>query len=122
MTQRTGEKAGWIGGWTGSFLWIFILSVIWLFQGHRVNGFSGIVLSAVAMVVIFLAAPWRHPDTPCWKLMLPLYACLFLSAALAFIHYRPFMDQMNENPLSWLWMIVLVIPLGTMGKRKWNDK
>jgi hypothetical protein len=33
MTNRTGEKVGWLGGWSGGFLWLAVLSVVWLVQG-----------------------------------------------------------------------------------------
>jgi len=30
MIERKGEKIGWIGGWFGGFIWLALLSIIWL--------------------------------------------------------------------------------------------
>lgn len=31
--SRKGEKIGWIDGWIGGFIWLCILSIVWLVQG-----------------------------------------------------------------------------------------
>ncbi|MEI8183138.1 MAG: hypothetical protein WCG29_10590 [Desulfomonile sp.] len=37
MANRLGEKAGWIGGWCGGFLWVLLLSVMWVVKGRGDN-------------------------------------------------------------------------------------
>ena len=123
MRERTGEKLGWIGSWVGAFLWVLILSVIWLFRGHLLPAVLGALLVAVAAVLVVVLAPWRHPATPFWKLLLPLYVPLALSVAWAIWSFGGLseMGQLAKNP----WFVVLVLPLllpfGTAGRRRWSD-
>jgi hypothetical protein len=32
MINRKGEKIGWIGDWLAGFIWLGLISVVWLFQ------------------------------------------------------------------------------------------
>ena len=120
MKERRGEKIGWIGGWTGSFLWLCLLSVLWLAQGKMTNGILGLILFAVAILLIFIFAPWKYPEIKYWKLMLPIYVVFLISLSLyIFLSGGPKMLG-----LSW-WSIFLLlpvfIPFATVGKRCWNN-
>jgi hypothetical protein len=48
--KRRGEKFGWIGGWLGGFLWLGLLSAVWLFQNKISNGMIGIAVFVVAII------------------------------------------------------------------------
>jgi len=78
MKKRTGEKAGWIAGWLGGFIWVLILAGLFFYRYKFGQGVVGVVLYAVAVASALYCAPWRHPSTPYWKLMLPPY-CRFSS-------------------------------------------
>ncbi len=52
MRTRRGEKVGWIGGWLGGFLWLAILSVIWLVQGESTKGAIGLGIVSAAVAAI----------------------------------------------------------------------
>ncbi len=117
--NRKGEKIGWIGGWLGGFIWLILLSAVWIVQGKISNGMMGIILFIFAVSLIFMLAPWKHPNTKYWKLMLPIYSLFFISVALAIYLY----DELKNVGLTWmslLWIIPCLIPLVTAGNRKWN--
>ena len=119
MMNRKGEKIGWIGGWLGGFIWLILLSAVWIVQGKISNGMMGIILFIFAVSLIFMLAPWKHPNTKYWKLMLPIYSLFFISVALAIYLY----DELKNVGLTWmslLWIIPCLIPLVTAGNRKWN--
>lgn len=120
MANRVGEKIGWVGGWTGGFFWILILSVVWLVKGMTVEGIAGLVLVGLAMALIFATAPWKHPSTPFWKLMVPLYVMLGVSVVWALWAF----GGAEKTGLTWWsiwWVIPLLIPFGTAGRRRWSD-
>jgi len=120
MKNRRGEKAGWIGGWLGGFLWVNILSVVFLFQGKTVEGVGGLVLLLIAVFFVFVFAPWRHPVKRFWSLMLPLYLIFFGSVAWITSSFGGF----EKAGLGW-WQLGLifpmVLPVIVVGRRKWSD-
>ncbi len=120
MHQRKGEKAGWLGGWLGGFLWLCLLSILWLAKGMIAAGAMGLGLFALAVLTILTLAPWKHPGTKYWKLMLPLYAVL--AAAIGLLIW--FGGGLAKLGLGWpalLWLMPAFIPLWTVGTRCWND-
>jgi len=120
MTKRRGEKAGWIVGWFGGFIWVFLMSIMWVVMGKGIEGITGLALTGLGAVVVFVSAPWKHPMTPYWKLMLPVYAIFGVSVVWAVWSF----GNVWEAGLRW-WAIFLLFPLlfpfGTLGKRRWND-
>jgi hypothetical protein len=120
MANRAGEKFGWIGGWLGGFIWVVILSVIFLVQGRLIEGSCGLALFSLAVAVIIAGAPWRHPGTPYWKLMLPVYAAFSGSIVWMLWSY----GSAKELGLNW-WhafaLLPLLIPFQTVGRRRWDD-
>jgi threonine/homoserine efflux transporter RhtA len=120
MKDRIGEKIGWTAGWIGGFVWVFVLSVVFLFQGNSGQGLAGIVLTGGAIISVVFFAPWRFPSTPYWKLMLVPYGAFLLSIAWAVWSY----GGLGRVGLTWwnlLWLLPLLIPLGTISRRKWAD-
>lgn len=117
--RRTGEKAGWTGGWLGGFLWVFILAVIFLAQNRMMHGLTGLGLFVVAVGAILMLAPWRHPTVQFWKLMLPIYLMLFISIVWAvWSLYNPYEPGLNR--WSFFWILPCLIPLFTIGGRRWQ--
>ena len=120
MNERLGEKMGWIGGWVGSFLWIGILALVWIAQGKLWYGIAGVGFFAAAMASCFLFAPWRHPETLIWKLLLPLY--LFVIAAIV-LSIAAFGGWQATGMRWWnlVWVCLLVWPFFTLGRRCWRN-
>jgi len=120
MTNRNGEKVGWIGGWLGGFIWALILAIVFFFQGKRVEGVIGLALVGLAVFFVICFAPWKRPDTAYWKLMLPVYAMFFSAAAWAIWSY----GGVKILSLGWWhfsWTLPFFMPLFTLGRRTWND-
>ncbi len=119
MDNRGGEKWGWIGGILGGSVWVPAVSGVCLLHGRVLQCLIGLLLTCVMTAVVLASTPWKHPDTPYWKLMLPVYVVLFTSIAWALWPY----DQ--EQGISW-WSILLLLPLltpfMTIGRMRWNDR
>ena len=120
MAKRTGEKIGWIGGWGGGFLWVLILSIVWLVKGKGWEAFAGIILVLAAAALILALAPWRHPSVPYWKLMVPLYLLFFLSAGWAFRSFGEG-EQSGFSGWSLVPLVILLLPFWNTGRRRWKD-
>jgi hypothetical protein len=118
--DRKGEKIGWTGGWLGGFVWVFILAVVFLFQGKLINGILGLLLVFTAVLSILFYSPWRHPSTSYGKLMLGPYTVFFVSIAWAVWSYGG-VNALGLNCWNLLWLLPLLIPFGTLSKRTWSD-
>lgn len=67
MHERRGEKAGWIGGWIGSSLWLLIMSVVWGAEGRPGRaGWSFIWLLPAFAVPFFVLGrrTWNGQEPP----------------------------------------------------------
>ncbi len=117
--DRKGEKIGWIAGWFGGFIWMILLSIIWIYQNKIIEGISGIILFTIAIILVFILAPWKHPNTKYWKLMLPIYVLFFISVALSFYSFGG-LKSSGINWMSFFWIIPCLIPFATVGNLKWN--
>ena len=118
MGERTGEKIGWLAGWSGGFVWLLILAGIWLYQGQTGRALVGFGLVAIAETCIFRLAPWRHPATPYRWLMVPIYLVFLLSVGVAAAT-----GGFSGLRLTWwslLWLLPILAPLVTVGQRTWN--
>lgn len=121
MTNRRGEKAGWIGGWMGGFLWVLLLAAVWTVQGRLAAGLTGLLLAGIAVVVVFATAPWRHPNLPYWKLMLPVYFLLGICVAWATLSSGG-LAALGLNWWSAWWLMPLFFPFASVGSLRWNDR
>jgi len=120
MAGRNGEKAGWTVGWLGAFAWVAVVSVVFLAQARWVQGLAGLALVGLAVASIVSLAPWRHPSTRYWRLMIPLYVVLFASLPWAIWAWGGVMD----TGLGWwslCWLLPLLMPLGSIGGKRWSD-
>ena len=120
VMTRNSEKWGWTAGWLGGFAWVVSVAVILLVQGRVLECLLGLMLACVAVVLILAAAPWKHPNTPFWKLMLPLYVVLF--GAVAWAVWAE--GGLGEMGLGW-WSVGLLLPVllpfATIGGRRWEE-
>jgi len=97
-----------------------LLSILWLVQGKIIRGVLGLGLFAVAILFIIVLAPWKHPETKYWKLMLPVYAILIASVGL-YVWLEGVFGNLGLSWWSILYLTPLLIPFVTIGTRCWND-
>lgn len=119
-TNRTGEKIGWIGGWSGGFLWVAVFAVVEFAQSNVAAGIVSLGLFVLAITLVIRVSPWRYPTTRYFTLMLPIYAVLL--AAVGWVIWR--MGGFGDNgmkPWYFLWVISCMSPLMTIGRRCWQD-
>jgi hypothetical protein len=121
VQKRTGEKVGWIGGWTGGFIWVLLLSGVLMDKGDLSGGMIGIVLFLLAVTFIVVSAPWKHPSTRYWKLFIPLYFVLFVSLAWAVWTGGGF-AQLGLHPLSVVCLLPIFLPFVTAGRKRWEEQ
>lgn len=120
MAARSGEKIGWTVGWTGTFVWVAVAALVLLAGGKVWAGLWGVLLAGLAGVGIVVLAPWRHPTTPAWKLMLPLLVLVGASVGWALQWWRG-TGEAATGWLSMLWLVPLLVALATAGRRRWID-
>lgn len=118
MEARRGEKLGWIGGWLGGFLWTLILGGLWLYQGATLHGAGLLLLGVMSPLAILRNAPWRHPDTPYWRLMLPIYGLLLAGVGLMATRLGDLLPPAQRYSAVG-WVVPCMIPLLTLGHRTW---
>ncbi len=120
MDPRRGEKIGWTGGWLGGFVWVLILSLVFAVQGNWRTALSGLIVVGLAVAAVLFGAPWRHPTTPYWRLMLAPYGLFLGSVAWAFLTYGG-MAETGFGLMQWLLLLLPLIPLGQHARRTWQD-
>lgn len=123
MNGRTGERIGWLAGWAGSFLWAPVLGIVFLIRGRPVVGAVGLALAVAGMGVAYHVRPWRHPDTPFWKLMPAPMAVLAIAVAWTLWGFGP-QAVHADGPGAWVLLPILgvfVSPFFTVGRRRWRD-
>jgi hypothetical protein len=118
--KRTGEKAGWIGGWAGSFIWILILAGLFFYRQKFAQGVVGIALTGAAVVAVLYCAPWRHPSTSYWKLMLAPYGLFFIAVAWAVWSFGG-IEVIGFNWWNLLWLLPTLSPFGFLSNRRWTE-
>ena len=119
--RRAGERFGWLGGWLGGFIWVAILSGVFATQGRFAAAGFGLLLVGAAVTAIALSAPWKHPDTPYWKLMLPVYALFLASLAWLVVFWDASLEEMGLNVWQLPLLLLVLIPFKTVGRRTWRQ-
>jgi len=120
VKDRIGEKIGWTAGWLGGFIWVLVLSIVFLFQEKIEQGVLGIALVGVSVFTILFFSPWRFASTHYWKLMLAPYGIFFLSVAWAIWSYGG-LSTIGLNWWNLLWIWPMFTPFGILSRRKWSD-
>ena len=118
--KRAGEKAGWIGGWAGGFLWIPILAGLLVYRQQFGRGVLGISLTGAAVAAVLYFAPWRHPSTPYWKLVLAPYGLFFTAVAWAAWSFGG-IEALGFNAWNLLWLLPALSPFGFLSNRRWAE-
>lgn len=116
--NRKGEKLGWTLGWLGSFLWLFIISIIFLFQSKFIFGILGFLHFILALVLTFVLSPWRNSKKKYWILMLPIYILMIMSVVLTIKSFGGIKD-LSEIQYG-LWILPSLIPIFLLGGKTWN--
>jgi len=121
MGDRRQEKIGWFGGFLGGFVAVLIMSVVVFFRGKTLAGCVGLLLFGAAIGAAWYFAPWRHPRTRYWRLLVPFY--LLLSAAVGWAVWAFGARETGLDHWGSLVPLVMVLlPLWWMGKQRWADR
>lgn len=119
-TARRGERLGWTWGWIGGFIWVAVLSLVFLVQRKVGPGLVGVLLTGAAVGIVLFVAPWRYPKTPYWKLMLGPYGMFFLAIAWAVWAFGGH-ESLDLNGWNLLWLIPALSPFGLLSNKRWED-
>jgi hypothetical protein len=119
--HRKGEKIGWIGGWCGAFLWVLVMSIVLLAKGRLSPAVLGMVIVAVAAILVFTLAPWKHPTVRYRNLIAPLYVPLGISIFWCAWSFGG-LHQAGIGPWSAFLILPLLLPLITTGNHRWIDR
>lgn len=119
MKKRSGEKLGWIAGWSGTFIWVLILAGLFLYRHEFRQGVAGVALTTAAVASVLYCVPWRHPSTPYWKLMLAPYGLFFIAIAWAVWSFGG-IESLGFNWLNLLWLVPALSPFGFLGNNRWD--
>ena len=122
MDPRRGERLGWSLGWAGSFAWVAALAVVFAIQAKWAAALGGLAIVLLAALAVVRGAPWRHPQTRYWRLML---APLLLELLAVVWAWRGFAGDLAPgdqfSPWMLAWMLPLVLPIFSLGPRRWVD-
>jgi hypothetical protein len=119
MKKRSGEKAGWVAGWAGGFVWVLILALLFLYRQNFAQGLAGVALTGIAAAAVLSCAPWRHPSTPYWKLMLAPYGLFLVAVAWAVWSFGG-PEPLGFNWWNLLWLMPALSPFGFLGSTTWE--
>lgn len=117
--KRTGEKMGWTGGLFGGFAWLLALAAVRFAQGHPVQAVIGALLFTLGMALVILLAPWRHPTTRYFLLLLPIYAVFLCGVAWTIWTFGGF-EQGGIQVWNLFWIVPCLTPLGSIGWQRWQ--
>lgn len=121
MSERKQEKVGWIGGWSGGFVWVVILSVVLLVQERTLEAVTGLLIAGLSFLAILLLVPWRHPQTPYRLLMLPIYLLFMVAIAWGVWSWGGWQEMGVTSWWSALILLPALLPFWTVGNRRWVD-
>jgi hypothetical protein len=97
-----------------------ILGGLWIVQGRLLPGASALALAALGGLVIFARRPWRHPNTPLRRLMVPIYVVFLLAVGVS-LALLGGVDGLGLGPWSVFLLLPILLPLWTVGSRRWCD-
>lgn len=118
--ERRGERIGWTFGWIGGYVWVLALSAVFLYQQRWPEAALGLAVTAFGALAALAGAPWHHPHTRLWKLMMVPYLGVFASVGWAVWAYGG-PGALGLSPWHALWLLWLFMPLLGNGSRRWVD-
>lgn len=121
MRDRRQEMLGWKYGWLGGFVWVLILSVVFFVQGKVLPAVAGLVITSGAWAAVTSFSPWRHPHTSYRRLMVPIYLLIVIALVWGVWALGDLRQLGLNGPWGFLILMPAMIPLWTVGKRKWTD-
>ena len=121
MRERRPERLGWILGWIGGFIWVLILSIVFLIRGDVLQAAVGAVLTAAACVTTLVFAPWRHARIRYRRLMAPIYVLFFTAVAWGVWALGGLRQLGMSSPWALLALLPIMTPLWTVGTRRWDE-
>jgi hypothetical protein len=119
MNTRRGEKRGWSLGWVGGSLWMVVASGSGFLGGRIVAGVVGLVLFAGSLGLVRFLAPWRHPRTAYWKLVVGVMAYQGLALVPIMYTLRQPWSRAEAMPLG-LAAVGPLVTLCLVGRNTWE--
>ena len=121
MSDRRQEKIGWIGGWSGGFVWVLISSIVVHARGQVAGAAIGFLIVVLAGLAIAMAAPWRHPRTRYRLLMTPIYLLFVASIGWGLWVWDGPRNMGFASGWSLLVLLPTLMPLWLIGNRRWEN-
>ena len=119
--NTTGPKLGWLLGGIGGLIWLPVMAVIWLAQGKMVGAIVGFIIFALGVLYLFMFRPWRYAHVQLRVIYLGLLAFLLIGAVVVIWQYYEPETFTARNLLPGLALIVLLLPMLTLGNKTWSD-
>ncbi len=120
MFNKRMFKLSWYLGWLGTFSWLYGFTVYFLFLNLIIGAISGVILSLISVIAIFLTAPWKYPNTKYYILLSPCFLVLTASI-LWLIYYLQPITKEAFSPFWFSWVIFMILPIISLGNKTWND-
>lgn len=117
---RRGEMFGWTAGWAGGFVWVAAFAALFAHRGRIAAATGGLALLLLAALAIRVAAPWRNPTTPYWRLLALPYAVFLIALAWA-VACHGGLAAVGLDGFTLLWLLPLIVPFGPLSRRRWVD-
>lgn len=121
LDARRGEKWGWTFGFLGGSLWMFVAALSEFAGGHWEIGLFALCSGCFVVDLVIVLAPWKHPSTAYWKLLLPSLTVMIVCVAFLLTRGgRVFTAEV----WSTLFMVFVSLfgLLPGMGWRRWEDR
>jgi hypothetical protein len=104
----------------GSISWMLVPAGILFAGGGFIGGVCCLGIFAAGVAYTRAAAPWKHPETPFWKIYAGLLVFILGGAAAIIVLWFPSrLDGLG--PVSPLCVLPLLLPLILGGGRRWGD-
>ncbi len=124
MSKRNDERGprlGWTLGGLGGLLWIPILGVVRLVLGDVIGLVLCLLVFGAGVAYLVLLAPWKHPDTPFWKLYSGLVVIMLVAAAVLLYRWVPDLQPSVGHVRYAFVVLPLFVPAFIHGSKSWRD-
>lgn len=120
-SNQRGPRLGWTLGGLGGFLWIPLLGVVRAVQGDVVGLVVCLLLFGLGVAYLVVLAPWKHPDTPFWKLYSGLVVIMLAAAAVLLYRWVPDLEPSIGQVRYGFVILPLFLPAFIHGRKTWRD-